>query len=78
MYSGVFGVDTTHPDTVIGDVRETALVRKLVAESDYVIHAAALADVAACTREPADAIASTSPVPRPSRTPSPRATACAA
>ncbi|MFB8215687.1 NAD-dependent epimerase/dehydratase family protein [Streptomyces anulatus] len=56
VYSGVFGVDTTHPDTVIGDVRETALVRKLVAESDYVIHAAALADVAACTREPADAI----------------------
>ncbi len=31
-------------------------MRKLVAETDYVIHAAALADVAACTREPADAI----------------------
>ncbi|MYR75025.1 MULTISPECIES: NAD-dependent epimerase/dehydratase family protein [unclassified Streptomyces] len=45
VYSNVFGVDTTHPDTVIGDVRETVLVRKLVAESDYVIHAAALGRV---------------------------------
>ncbi|MFF8289060.1 NAD-dependent epimerase/dehydratase family protein [Streptomyces sp. NPDC016309] len=33
-----------------------ALVRKVVAEADYVIHAAALADVAACTREPLAAI----------------------
>lgn len=56
VYSGLFGVDTTDPDTVTGDIRDTALVRRLAAESDYVIHAAALADVAACTREPSAAI----------------------
>lgn len=56
VYSGLFGVDVADPGTVIGDIRDTALVRKLVAESDYVIHAAALADVAACTREASTAI----------------------
>ncbi|MFD9428481.1 MULTISPECIES: NAD(P)-dependent oxidoreductase [unclassified Streptomyces] len=56
VYSGLFGVDISDPDMVVGDIRDTALVRKLVAESDYVIHAAALADVAACTREPSAAI----------------------
>ncbi|MFZ3475373.1 NAD-dependent epimerase/dehydratase family protein [Streptomyces sp. 4.24] len=56
IYTNSFGVDPTDPDVVTGDVRDTALVRKLVGESDYVIHAAALADVAACTREPLTAI----------------------
>ncbi|MFF5242823.1 NAD-dependent epimerase/dehydratase family protein [Streptosporangium sp. NPDC000095] len=42
---------------VLGDVREAATVRALVSSADYVIHAAAYADVAACTREPATAFA---------------------
>ncbi|MGY3681978.1 hypothetical protein ACVWXU_005601 [Streptomyces sp. TE33382] len=42
---------------VFGDVREAATVRWLVQQADYVIHAAAYADVAACTREPEIAFA---------------------
>ncbi|MFF4661896.1 NAD-dependent epimerase/dehydratase family protein [Streptomyces sp. NPDC001282] len=56
VYADLFGVHASDPDVVLGDIRNTPLVRKLVAESDYVIHAAALADVAACTREPLAAI----------------------
>ncbi|MFD3549804.1 NAD-dependent epimerase/dehydratase family protein [Streptomyces sp. NPDC058655] len=56
VYTGLFGVDRTDPDVVTGDVRDVPLVRRLVAESDYVVHAAALADVAACTRDPLAAI----------------------
>lgn len=56
VYADLFGVHTSDPDVVLGDVRDTALVRKLVAEADYVIHGAALADVAACTRDPLAAI----------------------
>ncbi|MFJ4781244.1 NAD-dependent epimerase/dehydratase family protein, partial [Streptomyces sp. NPDC088762] len=56
VYTDFFGVDPTDPDVVAGDIRDAPLVRKLVAECDYVIHAAALADVAACTREPLAAI----------------------
>lgn len=41
---------------IAGDVQNAGLVRQLVQRSDYVIHAAALADVAACTREPLTAI----------------------
>ncbi|MER5625860.1 NAD-dependent epimerase/dehydratase family protein [Streptosporangium sp. NPDC002544] len=51
----LFGLDET--TVVLGDVRETATVRSLVSGVDYVIHAAAYADVAACTRRPADAFA---------------------
>ncbi|MFD5425495.1 NAD-dependent epimerase/dehydratase family protein [Streptomyces sp. NPDC127084] len=56
VYTDRFGVDPSDADVITGDVRDTALVRTLVGESDYVIHAAALADVAACTREPMAAI----------------------
>ncbi|MGW4271779.1 NAD-dependent epimerase/dehydratase family protein [Streptomyces seoulensis] len=56
VYANLFGVRSADPDVVLGDIRNTALVRELVAASDYVIHAAALADVAACTREPLAAI----------------------
>ncbi|MFD8992590.1 NAD-dependent epimerase/dehydratase family protein [Streptomyces goshikiensis] len=56
VYADLFGVHAQDPDVVLGDIRDTTLVRKLVADSDYVIHAAALADVAACTREPPAAI----------------------
>ncbi|GHB84632.1 NDP-sugar dehydratase or epimerase [Streptomyces cirratus] len=56
VYADLFGVRVGDPDVILGDVRDSVLVRKLVAESDYVIHAAALADVAACTRDPLAAI----------------------
>ncbi|MFI5638430.1 NAD-dependent epimerase/dehydratase family protein, partial [Streptomyces goshikiensis] len=56
VYADLFGVHAQDRDVVLGDIRDTTLVRKLVADSDYVIHAAALADVAACTREPLAAI----------------------
>ncbi len=54
VYRDLFGVDFGH--VVTGDVRDTALVTRLTSEADYVVHAAALADVAACTRLPQDAI----------------------
>ncbi|MEU6175541.1 NAD-dependent epimerase/dehydratase family protein [Streptantibioticus parmotrematis] len=56
VYEGVFGVEVGGPRLVIGDVADVPLVRELVAGCDFVIHAAALADVAACTRRPAAAI----------------------
>jgi UDP-glucose 4-epimerase/dTDP-L-rhamnose 4-epimerase len=56
VYADLFGVHAADPDVILGDVRDAALVRKLVSEADFVIHAAALADVAACTREPLAAI----------------------
>ncbi|MBB4894160.1 nucleoside-diphosphate-sugar epimerase [Streptomyces olivoverticillatus] len=52
VYSDLFGIDTCHPDTVVGDVSDRAMMRHVIGQSDYVIHAAAMADVAACTREP--------------------------
>ncbi|MGW7429926.1 NAD-dependent epimerase/dehydratase family protein [Streptomyces sp. NPDC054861] len=58
VYRDMFGVDASRdPDVIAGDIQDGALVRRQVARSDYVIHAAALADVAACTREPMRAIA---------------------
>ncbi|MFE9568399.1 NAD-dependent epimerase/dehydratase family protein [Streptomyces sp. NPDC006692] len=56
VYRDLFGISDDAPDVIVGDVQDPALVRQLVARSDYVIHAAALADVAACTRVPMDAI----------------------
>ncbi|MFS0694065.1 NAD-dependent epimerase/dehydratase family protein [Streptomyces nitrosporeus] len=55
-YRSLFRIDPADPDVVVGDVQDPDLVRSLVAESDYVVHAAALADVAACTRDPLSAI----------------------
>ncbi|MCX4970472.1 NAD-dependent epimerase/dehydratase family protein [Streptomyces sp. NBC_00654] len=54
---GLFDVDVNAHKVVFGDVREAATVRWLVQQADYVIHAAAYADVAACTREPEVAFA---------------------
>ncbi|MEV8016905.1 NAD(P)-dependent oxidoreductase [Streptomyces sp. NPDC086554] len=56
VYRELFGVDEDDADFAIGDVTDAKLVRSLVADCDYVIHAAALADVAACTRHPMNAI----------------------
>jgi UDP-glucose 4-epimerase/dTDP-L-rhamnose 4-epimerase len=54
IYRDLFGVDPGH--VVTGDVRDTALVNRLTGKADFVVHAAALADVAACTRLPQEAI----------------------
>ncbi|WP_042426724.1 NAD-dependent epimerase/dehydratase family protein [Streptacidiphilus anmyonensis] len=56
VYSQQFGIDTGGPDFVVGDISEPGLMEGLLAGCDYVVHAAALADVAACTRRPIDAI----------------------
>ncbi|MFI6986645.1 NAD-dependent epimerase/dehydratase family protein [Embleya sp. NPDC050154] len=49
---GLFDVDTYAAKVVCGDVRDAVTVRALVARADFVIHAAAYTDVAACTRRP--------------------------
>ncbi|MCF3143778.1 NAD-dependent epimerase/dehydratase family protein [Streptomyces platensis] len=56
VYEGLFGIEVGGPHLVIGDVTDSALVREIVADCDFLIHAAALADVAACTRQPSSAI----------------------
>ncbi|MFB8198802.1 NAD-dependent epimerase/dehydratase family protein [Kitasatospora purpeofusca] len=52
-----FEVDRHAAQVVLGDVRERATVEWLVSRADFVIHAAAYADVAACTRRPEIAFA---------------------
>ncbi|MCD0450153.1 NAD-dependent epimerase/dehydratase family protein [Actinocorallia sp. API 0066] len=56
VYLEHFGISTDDHDFHVGDVAEPGLVRRVMRGCDYVIHAAALADVAACTRRPFDAI----------------------
>ncbi|MEU7092593.1 NAD-dependent epimerase/dehydratase family protein [Kitasatospora aureofaciens] len=53
----LFRVDQHGARVVLGDVRERATVKWLAGRADYVIHAAAYADVAACTRRPDTAFA---------------------
>ncbi|MEU3464619.1 NAD-dependent epimerase/dehydratase family protein [Streptomyces sp. NPDC006733] len=56
VYSSVFEISPRDPDVIAGDITDAALMDDLVSRSDYVIHAAALADVAECTRNPAAAL----------------------
>ncbi|MBZ9593525.1 NAD-dependent epimerase/dehydratase family protein [Streptomyces erythrochromogenes] len=56
VYAELFGVHTANPDTLVGDIADETLMDHVVREADYVIHAAAVADVAACTRNPMAAI----------------------
>lgn len=56
VYRDLFGVDINEQNIVVGNVQDPTVVNRLVAECDYVIHAAALADVAACTRRPMAAV----------------------
>ncbi|MFF8279921.1 NAD-dependent epimerase/dehydratase family protein [Streptomyces lateritius] len=56
VYRDLFGITTTDTDVIAGDVRDEKLISRVVGECDYVIHAVALADVAACTRNPRAAI----------------------
>ena len=55
-YRDYFGIRSDDPDFIVGDIAEPRLIKRLIPGCDYVIHAAALADVAACTRRPLDAI----------------------
>ncbi|MBP0451022.1 NAD-dependent epimerase/dehydratase family protein [Kitasatospora sp. RG8] len=52
-----FQVDRHAEKVVLGDVRERAAVKWLAGRADFVVHAAAYADVAACTRRPDTAFA---------------------
>ncbi|MFF1405133.1 NAD-dependent epimerase/dehydratase family protein [Streptomyces sp. NPDC058294] len=56
VYRTLFGIDAGSEEVLAGDVRDAAAVQGAMDRADYVIHAAALADVAACTRRPQDAI----------------------
>ncbi|MFM9632867.1 NAD-dependent epimerase/dehydratase family protein [Streptomyces galilaeus] len=56
IYSSVFEISPRDPDAIAGDITDAALMDDLLSHSDYVIHAAALADVAECTRNPAAAL----------------------
>ncbi|MEV7279428.1 NAD-dependent epimerase/dehydratase family protein [Streptomyces sp. NPDC093111] len=47
-----FGVARTGARLVVGDVCDRAAVAGLLRDADFVVHAAAYADVAACTRRP--------------------------
>lgn len=56
VYGDLFGVRASDPDVVVGDIADADLMADVVSRSDYVIHAAAVADVAACTRNPMAAV----------------------
>ncbi|GGU57545.1 NDP-sugar dehydratase or epimerase [Streptomyces albospinus] len=51
-HTSLFGVDDLGVKLVVGDVCDREAVRTVLADADYVVHAAAYADVAACTRRP--------------------------
>ncbi|MFF1690642.1 NAD-dependent epimerase/dehydratase family protein [Streptomyces sp. NPDC058254] len=48
----IFGVARSGARLVVGDVRDAGTVGPLLQGADFVVHAAAYADVAACTRRP--------------------------
>ncbi|QHC21225.1 NAD-dependent epimerase/dehydratase family protein [Streptomyces sp. GS7] len=51
-HTSLFGVDGLGAKTVVGDICDREAVRTVLDGADYVVHAAAYADVAACTRRP--------------------------
>jgi UDP-glucose 4-epimerase/dTDP-L-rhamnose 4-epimerase len=53
-YPGMFGARAVYREIVRGDVTDPDAVRRAVRGVDYVIHAAAYADVAACTTNAAE------------------------
>ncbi|MEV5434111.1 NAD-dependent epimerase/dehydratase family protein [Streptomyces sp. NPDC052701] len=54
--SCVFRISPADSDVIAGDITDSALMDHVVGRADYVIHAAALADVAECTRNPGAAL----------------------
>ncbi|MEU1762960.1 NAD-dependent epimerase/dehydratase family protein [Micromonospora sp. NPDC005652] len=53
-YANLFGAEDAYQEILRGDVADPAAVRRAMAGCDYVIHAAAYADVAACTANVAE------------------------
>ncbi|WUI79179.1 NAD-dependent epimerase/dehydratase family protein [Streptomyces sp. NBC_00400] len=51
-HTALFGVEDLGVKLVVGDICDRAAVRGVLSGADYVVHAAAYADVAACTRRP--------------------------
>ncbi|MGP8302047.1 NAD-dependent epimerase/dehydratase family protein [Streptomyces inhibens] len=51
-HTALFGVENLGVRVVVGDICDREAVRRVIADADYVVHAAAYADVAACTRRP--------------------------
>ncbi|GAB3474708.1 NAD-dependent epimerase/dehydratase family protein [Nocardiopsis coralliicola] len=56
VYHDRFGISLDDEDFHVGDIAEPGVAARLMDGCDYAIHAAALADVAACTRRPQEAI----------------------
>lgn len=54
--STLSGLAPTDPDVIVGDIHDAALMDDLASRADYIVHAAALADVAECTRNPVGAL----------------------
>ncbi|MEU3904075.1 NAD(P)-dependent oxidoreductase [Streptomyces goshikiensis] len=48
----LLGTGTTDPDLTVGDINDEQLMRRMVADADYVIHAAAHSSVHGCTTDP--------------------------
>ncbi|MFH8618278.1 NAD-dependent epimerase/dehydratase family protein [Streptomyces sp. NPDC017979] len=48
----MFGAHNSGTELVVGDVRDREAVRRVLTGAEYLVHAAAFADVAACTRRP--------------------------
>ncbi|MEV8534703.1 NAD-dependent epimerase/dehydratase family protein [Streptomyces sp. NPDC051211] len=56
VYGQLFGVRPEDPDVIVGDIADTQLMKAVASQADYVVHAAAVADVAFCTRNPLAAL----------------------
>lgn len=54
----LLGTGPTDPDLTVGDINDEPLVRRLVADADYVVHAAAHSSVHGCTTDPQTAVRS--------------------
>ncbi len=52
----LLGTGPSDPDLTIGDINDQTVVERLVAEADYVVHAAAHSTVQGCTTDPATAV----------------------
>ncbi|MEU6331545.1 NAD-dependent epimerase/dehydratase family protein [Streptomyces sp. NPDC047049] len=54
----LLGTGTDDPHLTVGDINDEPLVRRLVANADYVVHAAAHSSVHGCTTDPQTAVRS--------------------
>ncbi|MFD4476037.1 NAD-dependent epimerase/dehydratase family protein [Streptomyces sp. NPDC058471] len=52
----LLGTGPSDPDLTVGDINDAVVVERLVAETDYVVHAAAHSTVQGCTTDPATAV----------------------